>query len=362
MILGANIRKSLCLIGASFLRLRPLIKAGLCASLLLFVIACAPPKSVREVYLFDGATMGTTYQIKAVPSDKSDIAHAKLAQKIDAALLTFNQQMSTYIDNSELSLANRAPLDRWIPVSEPLFHVLDISQKVSLWSGGAFDITVGPLVNLWGFGPVDRKGIPNDDEIASVLSTSVGHRFVELDSQAKAIKKSAPVTMDLSAVAKGYATDVLAKLLERHQISDYMIEIGGELFISGQNAKGQQWTIGVEKPTVDRSGAIQAISGDGIGIATSGDYRNYYEEGGQRISHTLNPRTGRPIEHFLLSVTVVTDSGGMADALATALNVLGPDTGYALALDRGLAAFFIYKENGELLTKHSPAFEQYMVQ
>lgn len=314
-----------------------------------------------EQLFFSGDTMGTTYSIKAVVAPDNTIDMASLAQQIKMLLEDYNEVMSTYISDSELSRFNRAPVGEWVSLSDDLFDILHVSEQVSQISDGAFDITLGPLINLWGFGPATRSTPPSDEMIASV-KVDIGHHYVEIDEASKRARRQKNVEVSLSAVAKGYATDVVARLLENNSINNYMIEIGGELKIRGVNQRDKHWKIGIEKPALGRTGVVQAVTGDNVAIATSGEYRNYYEENGVRVSHTLNPVTGKPIRHKLASVTVVTELGGYADAYATALNVLGPAEGYELAEREKLAAFFIVSEGDSFRIKYTSEFEKYMVQ
>ncbi len=307
--------------------------------------------------LMRGSTMGTSYAIKAKLPDS--VSPEKLHDDIEKQLQDFNQIMSTYIDTSEISLLNQSPVQQEIEISEALREVIEISLDVSEKTGGAFDITVGPLVNLWGFGPVEVSSAPNEAHVEAVMGR-VGVKNIVLHNNM--LTKTAEIEMDLSAVAKGHATDVIGELLEENNVDHYMIEIGGEIKLRGMSPSGHVWRIGVEKPALGREGAVQVVAGENIAIATSGDYRNFYEKDGKRISHTIDPTTGMPIEHALASVTVVTEHGGYADAYATALNVLGPDKGFALAEELGLAAFFIVREGDDFGVKYTTNFEQYGVQ
>ena len=304
--------------------------------------------------------MGTTYSVKLLPPPELFIDANVLQEDIDVALKRFNDIMSTYIEDSELSRLNRASENTWLEVSEPLFAVLSLSQEISEASGGAFDATVGPLVDLWGFGPQKREQRPSDAELAKALD-SIGYQNLQLDVGSRRITKKTGIRIDLSAIAKGYGVDVISRLLERKQIVNYMVEIGGEVKIRGRNQRGDTWRIGIERPALGREGSLQALTGDNIAIATSGDYRNYYEKDGVRISHTINPVTGRPIDHVLASVTVIAETCALADAYATALNVLGPEAGYQLAMDKALAAFFIVKDGEDFRVKYTDMFKQHMV-
>ena len=308
--------------------------------------------------------MGTTYHITLVTNTKVATSQQAIQMQIDKTLENVNQVMSTYIGDSELSLLNQAPSNEWIVISESLFYVLSEGQKVSDATAGAFDITVGPLVNLWGFGP-DKElvDIPSDKTIEETRKT-VGSEYIELNGDTRQVRKSKDVYIDLSAIAKGYGADTVAKLVVAHGFNDFMIEIGGELNIQGNSPRGVSWVIGVEKPSLAHTGSMQAVSIDKGGMATSGDYRNYYEKDGVRVSHTIDPETGKPITHKLASVTVIAENGCVADAYATALNVMGPDKAMDFAKANNMAAFFIIRTDDKgqesYATKHSPEFSRYI--
>lgn len=340
---------------------RPVYLAFFCFVAMFFLPACSQKLSNddRKALEFSGVTMGTTYAIKIVTSGAVSVDRDGLSQKIEKTLIEFNQVMSTYIDDSELSLFNTSPVGEWFDLSPELGEVIRLSETVYRQSSGAFDITIGPLVNLWGFGPEDTQSLPSETDLDNAKGT-VGFQYVELSE--RKIRKQKNVYLDLSAIAKGHATDVIAQLLEKHHIENYIVEIGGELKIRGRNAKGRVWTIGIENPTFGRTGAVQAISGDNIAIATSGDYRNFYENSGERVSHTIDPVSGRPIQHDLASVTVITESGGLADAYATAINVLGPEKGRALAEREGLAVFLVIRYGKKYRVDYTEQFKQYMVE
>jgi len=231
---------------------------------------------------------------------------------------------------------------------------------VSEMTDGAYDVTVGPLVNLWGFGPQDTHDkIPARGAIESARART-GYHNLELRQTPAAIRKRLPgLYVDLSSIAKGYAVDRVARLLEGQGIENYLVEIGGELRGKGHNERGTAWRIGIERPSANDRAVYKALKLDRSGLATSGDYRNYFEHDGQRYSHIINPLTGQPVSHKLASVTVIAASAMRADALATALMVLGPQDGYALAEHEGIAAFFIVKVGKGFTNKASPAFMQY---
>ena len=321
------------------------------------LLACERQPAFETVVL-SGATMGTTYSIKIiVPNGERHLAE-KLQVAIDSRLQAFNQSLSTYISDSEIVTLNQAPVGEWLPVSERFLAVLTLSQQISQLSGGAFDATVAPLVNLWGFGP-DWKAhkAPAASDIEQALS-SIGYQYIEIDSAQSRIKKLINVSLDFSAVAKGYGVDEIAELLWAEGFHHFMVEIGGELRLHGHNGEGKTWRIGVESPAA--GGKIRPIAVSEVGVATSGDYRNYFEQDGVRFSHTIDPTTGRPITHNLASVTVIAATAARADALATAFTVMGGDQAMALAEERGIAIYLIERVDEGFSTRASTAFAPYL--
>lgn len=303
-----------------------------------------------------GLTMGTSFSVK-VSTVPEDLDVKQLGKAIDDLLQEINQSMSTYIENSELSRFNRFKSKQWVAVSEPLYAVLTNAISVSELSGGAFDISVGPLVNLWGFGPdITTYTEPEPERIAELLN-QIDYHLIELSETEHKLRKLSPdIYLDLSALAKGFAVDQVAELLEAHKIQDYLVEIGGEIRLNGMNKQHQPWRIAVEKPTPDQRMVQRILSVTDQSVATSGDYRNFYEIDGKRFSHTIDPRTGRPIKHKLASVTVFRKSCMEADALATALMVLGPEEGMKLTEQAGIAALFIIKADQGFIEEQSSAF------
>lgn len=342
----------------SYSKARLTLRASLYFFLACGLIACSQTDPLVQL---SGRTMGTTYHVKLIAHEATASSEI-LQQQVDATLAAINQSMSTYIEDSELSRLNRAPVDTWVEVSQPLLEVLLISRDVSDASGGAFDITAGPLVNLWGFGPQKgRDEVPDEQAIQQTMER-VGYNLLEIDAKQQRVRKLKDIYLDLSAVAKGYAADVVAEQLRLQGFNNTMVEIGGELRLSGLNAQAKPWRIGIEKPGLLHEGALQAVDIRDAGMATSGDYRNYFELDGERYSHLIDPSNGRPARHLLASVTVITDSGARADAYATALHVLGPDRGYDLARQLKLAAFFIVREEEGFSVKYTPEFKRYLVE
>lgn len=303
--------------------------------------------------------MGTTYHLTVVPDDgvlPEEGVHQELQTELDAILQAFNQIASTYIADSELSQLNAAPTGTWLPVGENLYDMLLIATEISVLSNGAFDITVGPLVSRWGFGPEARAAAPEEAEVAALL-TQIGYQRLAIDFSAQQVQKQGDISLDLSAIAKGFAVDQVAAWLEYRGFSRYLVEIGGELKVAGASPRGGPWRLGVELPDALPGQVQRAVLVEAGAIATSGDYRNYYELDGKRLSHTIDPRSGYPVEHKLASVTVLADTAAEADAWATAFSVLGPERGLTLANELSLAAYFLSRgELGDFTVTMSDAF------
>jgi len=298
-----------------------------------------PPATV----VLSGATMGTVYTVKVVVKSSSrKSAAVDTASLVQQCLDDVNAKMSTYQEDSELSRFNRFEEASPFPVSSETAEVFEVAREVSDATGGAFDVTVGPLVDAWGFGPPGRAESPPSDEELEALRARVGYQMLEIDPAAGTLRKLRPdVHCDLSAVAKGYAVDCVAERIEQQGFTDYMVEVGGEVRTGGLNAEGIPWRIAIEKPTPNVRSIESVVSLSGEAMATSGDYRNFVDVAGQRYSHTMDPRTGRPVRHKLASVSVIHKRCAVADAFATGLMVLGPEEGPALAERENLAALFL---------------------
>ena len=300
--------------------------------------------------------MGTSYNIKASKLPEK-LTPADINRQVKDVLDKVNRQMSTYQKDSELSLFNQNTATDWLPVSPELHQVLKEAIKISQLSGGVFDVTVGPLVNLWGFGPQEMSLAPPEEAVIKDKLNQIGYNRLKFKDEGLFVKKDIPdLYVDLSAIAKGYGVDQVAALLEQLGIIDYMVEIGGEIRVKGKNSKGEPWQIAVEKPTEEKRMIEKVLSITDTGMATSGDYRNFFEVDGVRFSHTIDPRTGRPINHKLASITVLNETSMEADALATAIMVLGPDEGYQFAEQNHIPAFFIIKSDKGFDEKMSTAF------
>ena len=316
----------------------------------------------EKIWEISGGIFGTQYHINVVLTEDRETLET-LSQGIEDTLESVDATMSTWRDDSELSRFNQLEdQGQWTTVSPELFEVLEASQSVAEQSGGAFDITIGPVVNLWGFGPEARpEVVPGGDELEERLART-GFHFLELDPVKQAIRAEQTQYLDLSGIAKGYGVDAVARYLEGQGVDRYLVEIGGEVRVNGRKPDGSAWRLAVEQPVENARQINRVIAMDSQGMATSGDYRNYYESDGQRYSHTIDPSTGRPVGHRLASVTVIAGSSMMADAWATAFTVIGYEKGYRLALKKNLAVYFIVREGEGFKTYHTPAFATYLIE
>jgi thiamine biosynthesis lipoprotein len=304
-----------------------------------------------ELLVLRGATMGTTYHVKlASAPDSIDVE--RLHADVENVLAEIDRQMSTYRADSELSQFNRAPAGEWFPVCRATAEVVAAAQEISEKTEGALDVTVGPLVRLWQFGPPEagdaggkRTFAPPSDESLSAARKQVGYQNLEVKADPPALRKKLNgLEVDLSSIAPGYAIDRLAGLLVERDIESFMIEIGGEVRAAGRRTDGAPWRVAIERPIAGRREMHSAIPLRNAAIATAGDYQKFFEYGGRRYSHIIDPATGRPIEHSLASVTVVDASCMAADGWDTPLLVLGPQRGYECAERHGVAALFISRD------------------
>jgi len=310
-----------------------------------------------KIVLINGLTMGTTYSIKIKTAD-AVVNQEKIRADIEKILLEINQKMSTYIVDSELSVINFSnSLDSNL-ISDDLFKVISHANTISKTTNGAFDITVGPLVNLWGFGPNKSENkIPSNEEI-ELIKKNIGYKKIYLNKETTSIKKLHPdLYVDLSGIAKGFAVDKIALYLNSYNLENYLVEIGGELIAKGTNEDNEVWQIGIENPN---NNLVKIIGLKDIAMATSGDYRNYFEKNGVRYSHTINPNTGKPIKHKLASVTVLDKTAMNADALATAFMVLGPAKTIELANELKIGVYLIIKNDENFYEEYNEYFEPFI--
>jgi thiamine biosynthesis lipoprotein len=304
-----------------------------------------------------GPTQGTTYSIKVVSAPDGIDAHA-LRVETDQVLDRIDRSMSGYRDDSEISRFNASTSTDWFEVSSDLAIVVDYALKVSRESEGMFDITVGPLVAAWGFGPKGQPiDLPDEAKLAE-LRAQVGYRKLEARLSPPALRKAeAKLRVDLNGIAPGYTVDLIAERFQSLHLSHFMIDLGGEVRARGRNARGEPWRIAVERPIDAEPEPFAIVSLDNASVTTSGEYRHYYDRDGHRYSHTIDPRTGRPVEHTLASVVVVGPTTMYVDAWAKVFNVLGTEAGRKLALERAMPVMFIEARGTELHSVTTPQFD-----
>ena len=339
-------------------QLRRFVLPGLFVLALFITLWVRRPDPEPPTWRFSGSAFGTTYAVQVVPgasAEPSEAIERAIADKIE----TVNTHMSTYHSDSELSTLNRSDALSDSPLSAGLTEVLKEALRIHALSGGAFDVTIGPLVNAWGFGP--EVVTPPSEEALKAARAKVGSDKLSLDEQAETLtRKQQGLYIDLSAIAKGYAVDIIGEAIEGLGYSRYLVEIGGEVRARGDNAKGRPWSVGVERPDGGVQDVSESVPLPNLSIATSGNYRNVRLVDGKAVTHILDARTGEPVSHGLGSVSVLHPSCMSADGLATALYVLGPEEGLALAKRHDIAALFLVPKRGEEEAKRltSPAFDR----
>ncbi len=324
-----------------------------------FLTGCLFDKE-PDVVRLSGETMGTTFNITAIGEDLDEAA---LAASVEQALAEVNAKMSNWDPNSEVSTFSASTSTDPVAISDEFALVLAAANDVHEKTGGIFDVTLGPLIELWGFGPRKPEDpVPSDTDIQAALNGVGQARLLTLDASTGTLAKSDPsVGINLSAIAKGYGIDAVAETLQDAGIEDYLVEIGGDLVTKGQNDQGEAWRIGIEKPEAGSQTVQLIVSLDDRGMASSGDYKNFFEQDGVRYSHIIDPTTGRPITHRTTSVTVLAENAMMADAWATAMLALGQEKGLELAEQHKLAVYFISRDvtggDDAYITVHSSAFK-----
>jgi len=332
----------------------------------LFLSSCqasSPPKTIVSI---SGATMGTIYRIKIVTPELSKKEVKKISDAVLSELESINQQMSHYRPETEISRFNALDENEAFPVSEDFLRVLKLSFEIHESTGGAFDITVEPLVHLWGFGPDSKKRFepPASHEIRQVLKKT-GQGQLSLTPQGALVKEISDLKINVSAIAKGYAVDMIAKQLHLLNQQHFMIEIGGEVYAAGQTIEGKQWKIGISTPHVEtrlKNEVYKILHLSDVALATSGNYQSYFEYENEVYSHILDPRTGRPVPASIVSVSVIGPNCAVADAAATAVTVLGSEDGLAwIESQADLEALMITRTDTQALKETmSSGFKQYL--
>lgn len=312
-----------------------------------------------RVTLLEGAIFGTFYQV-TLPGERSEAESESLQAGIRERLDAVDAAMSTYRRDSELNRLNRTPVDEWMALSEALYRVLAMGLEASRETDGAFDVTVGGLVSLWGFGPEGRpRGVP-PEVLINAHRALVGYHLLELDAERRAARRRADFFIDLSAIAKGHAIDDVGDYLDARGETRYLVTIGGDMLARGRRSDARPWRIGVERPDRDVAQAHHVLPLEDMAAATSGDYRNRFEDGGRRYSHIIDPRTGYPVEHRLASATVLHPSNTIANTWSTAMVVLGTDESLDLARRLDLKALLISRTDEGYRTHLSPALREHL--
>jgi FAD:protein FMN transferase len=322
------------------------------------LLAAACARAPQELTL-SGPTMGTMYTVK-VTAPPASLDGARLRETIEDVLAQIDRSMSGYRGDSEVVRFNASTSTQWYEVSADLAAVVQAALDISEKSGGAFDITVGPIVAAWGFGPAGQPQVlPSTEQIAQI-GAAVGHRKLHVRLDPPALRKDvAELSIDLNGIAPGFAVDRLADRLLTLHVDNFMIDIGGEIRARGRNARGEPWHIAIEHPVDTQRAPYAGVWLTGASISTSGEYRDYYERDGRRYSHTIDPRTGQPLDRAPGSVAVIAASTALADGWATALNVLGPHEGLALAAKEHLPVLFIERQGDGWQSQSTAEFERY---
>ncbi len=325
-------------------------------SSLFFLMICTGCNSNKyDLIKIEGNAQGTTYHISYLSNDNIDYKDA-----IDSILKAIDSSMSTYLPVSLISMINKN--DSTVLVDRYFIDVFNKSMEVSEKTGGLFDVTIGPLVNAWGFGFTKKASV--DSSMIDSLLHFVGYKMLKLEGN-KIIKAKPEIVLDFNAIAQGYSVDVLANFLERKGVDNYLVELGGELKAKGKK-HDEDWKVGIDQPIAKESSErkLEAIiSLNNKALATSGNYRKFYEEGGQKFSHIIDPRTGYPAKQNLLSTTVISNDGITADAYATAFMIMGLERSKQFLIDNkdlNLEVYFIYDENGNWKTYASEALKKWI--
>jgi len=337
------------------LRIRPLLTL-----ILILSFSIVQTASARE-YLLTGKTMGTFYRIKFIPG--TQVSKALWEKKVRVRLKEVNARLSMYQKNSEISRFNTAPAHTPFRLSQDFHQVLVKCQTLHRLSNGAWDGTVKPLVDLWGFGTRDRTDtLPDPKEINQAIEQTGFDKLILKD---RFLTKTAPgITLDLGSIAKGYGVDEIGRLFSESGIKNYLVEIGGELAGAGKNKRGTPWAVGISKPenSALNTGLYKVISLDNKAIATSGNYRNFFKIKGKTYSHIIHPKTGYPVANRVVSASVIADNCTLADGLATALMVM--DSHFAIDLVNSMdhtECLIIKKKDKTLIPIRSKGFSAFEI-
>jgi thiamine biosynthesis lipoprotein len=325
----------------------------------IFILILSPACDAKQEHIIQGRTMGTTYHIQVITGYFQGISGLKA--KIDQRLEEINRSMSTYQKDSEISRFNNfRQAGKKFRVSGDFYKVMRAAQTIYRLSGGAWDATIHPLVNLWGFGSSDRKNtVPQSQEIAALMP-NIGFGNIEIQGPGFLLKKIPSVTLDLSSIAKGYGVDQVAAIIRKKGFENYLVEIGGEVLVSGYRKDGKLWRIGINRPKTDAAfdDVYSVVDLHNKAFATSGDYRSFFVADGVRYSHVIDPATGYPVTNGVVSVTIIADTCTFADGLATAIMVMGVEKGLDLInrLENVEGLIIAEKQDGRLVPFYSKNF------
>jgi thiamine biosynthesis lipoprotein len=329
--------------------------------LILIMVLITTGVEAQIEHLIAGRTMGTTYHIKVVTGAAGSVTGLK--EKIDRRLAQINQVFSTYIKDSEISRFNSLKQAREkFRVSDDFIKVMRVAAEIYQLSEGAWDGTVNPLVDLWGFGPTQR--LPKKPPAAEInaLKQKIGFDRIRVEEPNFLVKKMAAVTLDLNSIAKGFAVDQISELLPNAGFENYLVEIGGEVYAAGVRADGKKWRVGINRPQKDAAfdEVYKAVSIQNRAFATSGDYRNFFEIDGVRYSHVIDPRTGYPVSNGVVSVSIIAGNCTLADGLATAIMVMGAEKGLQLVnrMDNIECLIVVETSDGRRLDFYSSGFSR----
>ncbi len=319
-----------------------------------WLAACSP--ATRPLVL-EGATMGTRWSVRTGELPRG-VGAVELRAEIEALLDTVNAEMSTFRDDSFVTRFNRAPPGTVLTAPPSLAEVLRTALAMAADSAGAYDVTVGPLVNVWGFGPEGRRNEPPPADLVEAARARVGWQRLRFDAAERSLTQVGGTYLDLSSIAKGYAVDRVADHLAARGLRDALVDIGGDMHALGRRPDGQPWRIAIERPLPGTREVHAVIGPADLAVCTSGSYRNFFADGGRAYSHLIDPRTAAPVRHAHISVSVLHPRCVYGDALATALTVLGPDEGLAYAVARDLPALILLREGERIVERASPAFSR----
>ncbi len=319
-------------------------------ALVALLAGCEHRDSIERI---SGPTMGSSYTVQYVRKAGGPTP-GQVQQEVEAILQGIDQRFSTYRSDSLVGQFNQLPANRCQAMPADVLQLVRVGEQLSRQSDGAFDLTVEPLLDLWGFGPQAREEkVPDARRLAQVRER-VGYTHLRIEGQQ--LCKDAGVEVDFNSIAAGHAVDLIVARMQALGVESFLVEATGELKAMGRKPDGSAWRIALELPRDDLQIAQQVLPLEGYGVSTSGDYRNYFEENGQRYSHTFDARLGTPVAHALAAVTVLAPTALMADGYSTLLLILGPEQGWRFAVEHRIAAVFVSRVEGGFVSRATPAF------